>query len=109
MRFINLEKMRIFIRNIFEDSSEISVSQEELEDMLTAIVKLSVEYEKGKISKDVFSADKEKLKKESLKIVKNINKTIIDSTKLLDLMNKEISAQKIIKDEFHGYKKDKNK
>jgi allophanate hydrolase subunit 1 len=109
LKMINFEKIRTFTRKIYESCSEIRVNQEELEDMITAIDKLNVEYKKGRISKDTFSANEKRLKKESQKIIKNINSLIISSIKTIELINKEISSQKVIKDDYDGNRKSKHK
>ena len=109
LKMINFEKIRTFTRKIYEDCSEIRINQEELEDMITAIDKLNTEYKKGKISKDTFSVDEKRLKKESHKIIKNINSLISSSVKTIELINKEISSQKVIKDDYDGNRKNKHK
>jgi len=109
LKMINFEKIRTFTRKMYEDCSEIRINQEELEDMITAIDKLNTEYKKGKISKDTFSVDEKRLKKESSKIIKNINSLISSSIKTIELINKEISSQKVIKDDYDGNRKNKHK
>jgi len=109
LKMINFEKIRTLTRKVYENCSEIRVNQEELEDMITAIDKLNMEYKKGKISKDTFSADDKRLKKESHKIIKNINSLISSSIKTIELINKEISSQKVIKDDYDGNRKNKHK
>jgi hypothetical protein len=109
LKMINLEKIRIFTRKIYENCSQIRITQEELDDMLTAIDRLNIEYNKGKISKDTFSVDDKKLKKESFNLIKNISNLINSSLKSIELINKEISSQRVIKDDYDGNRKNKHK
>jgi hypothetical protein len=109
LKMINFEKIRTLTRKVYENSSEIRVSQEELEDMITAIDKLNMEYKKGKISKDTFLVDDKRLRAESHKIIKNISSLISSSIKTIDLINKEIISQKVIKDDYDGNRKNKRK
>lgn len=109
LKMINLEKIRIFTRKIYENCSQIRITQEELDDMLTAIDKLNIEYNKGKISKDTFSVDDKKLKKESFNLIKNMSNLINSSLKSIELINKEISSQRVIKDDYNGNRKNKHK
>ena len=109
LKMINLEKIRAFTRKIYEDCSQIRIDQEELEDMISAIDKLNMEYNKGKISKDTFLSDEKKLKKESFNLIKNVNSLINSSIKTIELINKDMNSQKIIKDEYHGSRENKRK
>ena len=97
IKLINLEKLRNLNRKIYENCSEIMIGQEELENMLSAIDRVGVKYSGGRISKETFSSDSTKLKKESLKIIKKINRVVASSLRLVDSINKEISSQKIKK------------
>lgn len=109
LKMINLGKIRIFTRKIYENCSQIRINQEELDDMLTAIDKLNIEYNKGKLSKDTFSVDDKKLKRESFNLIKNINNLINSSLKSIELISKEISSQRVIKDDYNGNRKNKHK
>jgi len=109
LKMINFEKIRTLTRKIYENCSEIRVEQEEIEDMLTAIDKLNTEYKKGKISKDTLLVDERRLKKGSKNIIKSINSLINSSIKIVESINKEISSQKIIKDDYYGHRKNKRK
>jgi len=109
LKMINFEKIRTFTRKIYENCSEIRINQEELEDMITVIDKLNMEYKKGKISKDTLLADEKRLKKGSKNIIKNINSLVNSSIKVIESINKEISSQKIIKDDYYGHRKNKHK
>jgi hypothetical protein len=97
IKLINLEKLRNLNKEIYGNCSDVKMRQEELEDMLSAIDNLGLKYSNGRISKETFSADDAKLKKESLKIVKSINRAIASSLKQVESIDKEIAAQKIKK------------
>jgi hypothetical protein len=94
---VNLEKLRVIARNIYENCSEIRLNQDELENMLTAIDRLGQKYEKGSISKDSFVSNDARLKRETLRMVKAINKNVASNLKLIDTMNREIASNKIKK------------
>jgi hypothetical protein len=94
---INLEKLRVLSRKIYENCSETKLNQDELENMLTAIDKLGQKYEKGSISKDTFASNDKRLKIETLRMVKAINRNVESSLKVIELMNKEIGSNRIVK------------
>jgi Na+/phosphate symporter len=97
MRKINLEQIQKNTKEIHEISSQISLLQEELEDSLTAIDRNSLDYQKGKISKEVFESNEKKIKIESAKKIKRIGELITNGLKLLEKIKKEIQAQKLKK------------
>jgi hypothetical protein len=97
IKVINLEKLRLLNKKIYEDCSDIKVNQDELDAMLSAIDLLNQKYGKGRISKDLFSSDERKLKKESLKLIKMIDGKIATTIKSADAINKEIESQRIRK------------
>ena len=74
-------------------SSEISLLQEELDDMLTVINQNFMDFKKGKISQVFFKSNEKKLKTRSLKLIKNINKLVESSSKHTDKINKEVKNQ----------------
>lgn len=94
-KMISLEKIRSSARKIYENSSSIKVFQEELEDMLDAIDDINLEHNKGKISKEIFNSNEKKLKKESIKLIKRINKFVSVNLNLIKIMTDEITSQKI--------------
>lgn len=91
---IKLEKIRGYTRKIYENSSDVKVLQEELEDMLSAIDKNNIEYNKGKISKEVFEDNKKNFKNQSLVIIKKLNKTVDVSINCIKLIGNEVLLQK---------------
>ena len=94
MKKINLEQMQEASRRIFEISSEIHLLQDELENLLSLIDKNSLEYQKGKISREVFESNEKRLKKESALRIKKINQLVKEGLELLKKAEKEIKAQK---------------
>ena len=64
---------------IYENSSEIKILQEKLDDMLSAIDKVNLDYNKGKIPKEVFENDDKKLRRQSVELIKGINKLVNDN------------------------------
>jgi len=100
---INLEEMQKNTKKFYEICSDISILQRELDEMLVAIEKNSADFEKGKISKDLFSYNESRMKKESAKLIKKINGMIDEGVSLISKINKEVESQKIQE------KKDKKK
>jgi hypothetical protein len=97
MRMINLEKLRLLNKKVYEDCSDIKVKQEELDTMLSAIDALNQKYGMGKISKELFSSDEKKLKRESFNLIKLIDRKIAATIKNADAISQEIESQKIRK------------
>jgi len=91
---INLEKIRKIIRKIYENSTDIEVLQEELEDMLTAIDNLNLKYKSGKISKEDYNFSNKKFKKESLSLINKINKLVDLNLNLIKTISNEFLSQK---------------
>ena len=73
---INLKQIENDTRRIYEDCFELSLLEEQLEDMLTALDKNNIEFERGKISRTAFKANESKLKKDSVRIIKIIKDLI---------------------------------
>lgn len=94
MKKIELNKIQELTKKIFEVSSEISLVQEELENLLSLIDKNSTEYQKGKISKEMFESNEKRLKKESALRIKKINNLVSEALKFLKIIEKEIKSQK---------------
>jgi len=83
---------------IYENSSEIKILQEKLDDMLSAIDKVNLNYNKGKIPKEVFENDDKKLRRQSVELIKSINKLVDDSLNFLKAITNE--ALKIEKEKI---------
>jgi ribosomal protein L18E len=95
MKKINLEKIQEKTKRIYGISSEISLLQEELENLITAIDKNSSEYQRGNISRDIFETNEKKLKKRSAMKIRKINKLVEEGIKLLEKMENELTSQKV--------------
>jgi len=83
---------------IYENSSEIKILQEKLDDMLSAIDKVNLNYNKGKIPKEVFENDDKKLRRQSVELINSINKLVDDILNLLKAITNE--ALKIEKEKI---------
>jgi hypothetical protein len=97
-KIINLEDVQKTTKKFYEICSDIGILQRELDEMLVAIEKNSADFQKGKISKDLFKYNEERMKKESAKMIKKINDSIDMTTSLMNRVNKEIESQKIIEE-----------
>ena len=95
MRKIELRKIQECATKIFELSSVISLLQEELENLLSLIDKNSLEYQKGRISKEMFESNEKRLKRESAYRIKKINKSIGEALGYLKEIEKEIKLQRV--------------
>jgi len=81
---------------IFQEiSSDIKLAQKRLDDMLAAIDSNTMEYNNGKISKELFEENDTKLRKDSAKIVKKINSSVDTGMKLLGKIIKQMEMQSI--------------
>ena len=98
-KIINLENVQENTKKFYEICSDISILQRELDEMLVAIEKNSADFGKGKISKDLFKYNEERMKKESAKMIKKINDSIEITTSLINKINKEIESQKVVTEE----------
>jgi hypothetical protein len=92
------EKILEHTTKIYENSSEIKILQEKLDDMLSAIDKVNLNYNKGKIPKEVFENDDKKLRRQSVELIKNINKLVDDNLNFLKAITNE--ALKIEKEKI---------
>ena len=63
---INLKKVEDCVKKVYEGSFELSLLQQELENMLNAIDRNNMEFKKGKISRNAFKSNESKLKKKSI-------------------------------------------
>ena len=94
-KVIDLKKLINLVNKVYEDITDIEIFQDELEDILGSIDKINLEYNRGKISKEIFDRDGKKFKKESVKIIQNINKLVCSDLICLNLIKKEITPKKI--------------
>jgi len=92
---LNLMFVQNTARVLYEVSSDVLLAQERLENMLSAIDANNAEYGKGEISKQMFEENDLRLKKESARLIKNINNSVGRNTKLLEKVIKELESQKI--------------
>ncbi len=90
---INLKQIENDTRRIYEDSFELSLLQEQLEDMLTAIDKNNIEFDRGKISRTAFKANEGKLKKNSVRIIKTVKSLVKNNMILIGNIEEEIQIQ----------------
>jgi len=98
-KIINLGEIQENTKKFYEICSDIGILQRELDEMLVAIEKNSADFGKGKISKDLFKYNEERMKKESAKMIKKINDSIEITTSLVNKINKEIESQKVVTEE----------
>jgi hypothetical protein len=96
-KVIDLKKVIGIINEIYEDTSNIKILQDELEELLAVIDKTNLQYDRGKISKEIFNRDGKKFKKESLKLIKDINKAVSSDLNALNIINDDLAPQKIVK------------
>jgi hypothetical protein len=90
---INLKKVEDSSKKIYEGSFELSLLQQELENMLNAIDKNNMEFEKGKISRNAFKSNETKLKKNSIDIIKNIKILVKNNLDFLASIRKDVEKQ----------------
>ena len=90
---INLKKVEDCAKKIYEGSFELSLLQLELDNMLNAIDKNNMEFEKGKISRNAFKSNEAKLKKNSVDIIKNIKILIKSNRDFLSSIRKDVEKQ----------------
>lgn len=84
-------------RKIYEISSEVKMLQGDLENMLSAIEKNAVDFQKGKIPKEFFDPTEEKLKKESAILIKRINTLVETSLGLVSKIKAEAKLYEPVK------------
>jgi hypothetical protein len=90
---ISLKKVEDCAKKIYEGSFELSLLQQELENMLNAIDKNNVEFEKGKISRNAFKSNETKLKKKSIDIINNIKILVKTNLDFLSSIRKDVEKQ----------------
>ena len=93
-KIIKLENIQSDTKKFYEICSDISVLQKELDQMLTAIERNSLDFEKGKISRELFKYNDDRMKKESAKIIKKINSFADLGISFINKINKEVASQK---------------
>jgi len=106
------EKILEHTTKIYENSSEIKILQEKLDGMLSAIDKVNLDYNKGKIPKEVFENDDKKLRKQSVGLIMNINKLVNDNLIFLKAITNEalkIEKEKVKKEPKKQIKAKKKK
>jgi hypothetical protein len=96
VKIIKIEEIQKDTKKFYETCSDISILQRELEEMLVAIEKNAEDFERGKISKDLFKYNEDKMKKESAGMIKKINDSINMGISIFNKINKEVESQKII-------------
>ena len=90
---ISLKKVEDCAKKIYEGSFELSLLQQELENMLNAIDRNNMEFEKGKISRNAFKSNESKLKKNSVDIIKNIKVLIKTNLDFLTSIRNDVEKQ----------------
>jgi len=94
-KVIGMKKTINIVNKIYEDISNIKILQDELEELLSAIDKINIDYNRGKISKEIFDNDQKKFKRESVKIIKTINNLISSDLKNLSQIEEELTPKKL--------------
>jgi hypothetical protein len=90
---IDLKKIEEMARNVFENSFEISILQDELDGMLNAIYRNSKEFERGSLSRNKFKANEKKLKTKSVSVIKEIKNLLKTNQDLLVNIKSEAEKQ----------------
>jgi hypothetical protein len=73
---VNPEQIQNYTKKIYGSVLDIKILQEELEDMLSSIDKNNIEYNNGKISKEIFEISNKKFREESLSLINKINELL---------------------------------
>ena len=94
---IKLKKVEDCAKKIYEGSFELSLLQQELENMLNAIDKNNMEFERGKISRNAFKSNEVGLKKKSVEIIKNIKILIKSNMDFLVTIKRDVENQSMVK------------
>jgi hypothetical protein len=105
MRSINIESIQKNAKDFYETCTEISVLQKQLEQMLCAIEKNSKEFQKGNISKNLFSYNEKKLKNDSAVIIRKVNSLVKHSEFFIAKISREVESQKTAPRKFSKKKK----
>lgn len=94
-KIIKLEDIQKNTKKIYEICSDISILQREIEEMLVSIEKNSADFQKGRISRDLFKYNDDKMKRQSAGIIKKINSLIDTGVSLIGKIDKEVEIQRI--------------
>jgi hypothetical protein len=98
-KVIDLKRIISIINKIYENTSNVKILQDELEELLAVIDKTNLEYNRGKISKEIFDRDQKKFKKESVRFIKSINKFVNSDLNALNFINNTLNPPKTVKNE----------
>ncbi|MEM5869914.1 MAG: hypothetical protein QXR09_01970 [Candidatus Aenigmatarchaeota archaeon] len=93
MKKLNLVFIQDKVKTFQEISSEIRITQEQLEDMLSLIDSNTLDFNKGKISKEVFQENDNKLRKESKELIKKINSLVDAGIEIMESIIKQAKDQ----------------
>lgn len=94
---IDTEKIQRNAKKIHENSLDIKILQDELEDMLSDIDKNNIDYRKGKLSKEIFENDDKRFKAESVILIKKVNRLLDANLHCLKMMTGELFQQEMKK------------
>ena len=97
-KVVGMKKIINIVNKIYEDISNIKILQDELEELLSAIDKINLDYKRGKISKEIFVKDEKKFKRECVKLIKTINSFISSDLKNLSQIENELAPKKLTTD-----------
>ena len=73
MTIVISEQIQSHTKKIYENVLDVKILQEELEGMLSSIDENNIEYENGKISKEIFEINNKRFREESVGIINKIN------------------------------------
>jgi len=73
MTIVISEQIQSHTKKIYENVLDVKILQEELESMLSSIDENNIEYENGKISKEIFEINNKRFREESVGIINKIN------------------------------------
>jgi hypothetical protein len=105
MRAIKIDAIEKSTKDFYETCSEISVLQKQLEQMLCAIEKNSKDFQRGNISKNLFTYNERKLKNDSAVIIRKINSLVKHSEIFIGKITREVESQKTNPKKFSKKKK----
>lgn len=105
MKKINLEDIKKNSKSFYEICTEINVLQRQLEQMLNAIEKNSRDYQKGNISRDLFSYNERKLKSQSAGMIKKINSLVKQSSSYTSRIERIVDSQRMAAKKFNKKRK----
>jgi hypothetical protein len=105
MRTIKIDAIEKNEKDFYETCSEISVLQKQLEQMLCAIEKNTKDFQRGNISKNLFTYNERKLKNDSAVIIRKINSLVKHSEFFITKIAREVESQKTNPKKFSKKKK----